>query len=142
MLGLFEREGAPWKAKEGIPQDFSFGEIEADWDRMTPFVEDAMSRVPIVQNYGIKALFCGPESFTPDNSPMVGESPELRNYFVRVDLRRLKLYCCYTRMLTFICITPFDILSGSGRLEFDWDSHWRRCGPPPGPVDQGKTCAR
>lgn len=69
MLGLFEREGAPWKP-EGIPQDFSFGEIEPDWERMMPYLEDAMSRVPIVKDFGIKALFCGPESFTPDNAPM------------------------------------------------------------------------
>ena len=69
MLGLFEREGAPWKPG-GIPKDFSFGEIEPDWERMMPYLEDAMSRVPIVQDYGIKTLFCGPESFTPDNNPM------------------------------------------------------------------------
>jgi glycine/D-amino acid oxidase-like deaminating enzyme len=69
MLGLFERDGAPWRP-EGIPEDFSFGEIEADWERMLPYLEDAMSRVPIVQDYGIKTLFCGPESFTPDNNPM------------------------------------------------------------------------
>lgn len=71
MLGLFERDGAPWKAtKDGVPNDFVFGEIEPDWERMMPYLEDAMSRVPIVKDYGIKALFCGPESFTPDNSPM------------------------------------------------------------------------
>lgn len=33
MLGLFESKGAVWNAK-AIPQDFSFGEIEPDWDRM------------------------------------------------------------------------------------------------------------
>lgn len=30
----------------------------------------------------MKTFFCGPESFTPDLGPIVGESPELRNYFV------------------------------------------------------------
>uniref|UniRef100_A0A7S3L292 FAD dependent oxidoreductase domain-containing protein n=1 Tax=Amphora coffeiformis TaxID=265554 RepID=A0A7S3L292_9STRA len=88
MLGLFERDGAPWRP-EGIPGDFSFGEIAPDWDRMMPYLEDAMSRVPIVQNYGIKSLFCGPESFTPDNNPMVGESPELRNFYVAAGLNSI-----------------------------------------------------
>ena len=32
MLGLFESMGAPWNVGE-IPKDFSFGEIEPDWDR-------------------------------------------------------------------------------------------------------------
>ncbi len=32
MLGLFESTGASWNAEDGIPNDFSFGEIEPDWD--------------------------------------------------------------------------------------------------------------
>lgn len=30
----------------------------------------------------MKTFFCGPESFTPDLGPIVGEAPELKNYFV------------------------------------------------------------
>ena len=45
MLGLFEPVCAPWKV-EGIPDDFSFGSIPPDWDRMGPYVEKAMRRVP------------------------------------------------------------------------------------------------
>jgi glycine cleavage system aminomethyltransferase T/glycine/D-amino acid oxidase-like deaminating enzyme len=81
MIGLFEPEAAPWKV-EGVPEDFSFGEIPPDWDRMAPFVSRAMERVPISQETGIRKMFCGPESFTPDLQPVVGESSELRNYFV------------------------------------------------------------
>jgi glycine/D-amino acid oxidase-like deaminating enzyme len=43
MVGLFEAEAAAWNIKK-IPDDFSFGEIEPDWDRMTPYVEKAMKR--------------------------------------------------------------------------------------------------
>jgi 4-methylaminobutanoate oxidase (formaldehyde-forming) len=88
MLGLFEREGASWKS-EGIPDDFSFGELQPDWDRMLPYVEEAMKLVPVVQDVGIKTLFCGPESFTPDGSPIIGESHELRNYYVAAGLNSL-----------------------------------------------------
>ena len=42
----------------------------------------AMQRVPISMNVGVKKFFCGPESFTPDLQPIVGEAPELKNYFV------------------------------------------------------------
>jgi glycine cleavage system aminomethyltransferase T len=41
-----------------------------------------MSRVPISKEVGIKKFFCGPESFTPDLSAIIGEAPELKNYFV------------------------------------------------------------
>lgn len=88
MVGLFEPVCAPWKI-EGIPNDFSFGELPPDWERMTPFLEKAMSRVPVTSEIGMKKFFCGPESFTPDLRPIVGEAPELRGYFVAAGLNSI-----------------------------------------------------
>jgi glycine cleavage system aminomethyltransferase T/glycine/D-amino acid oxidase-like deaminating enzyme len=88
MIGLFEPVCAPWNVR-GIPDDFSFGEIQPDWDRMAGYIETAMQRVPISMNAGVRKLFCGPESFTPDLSPCVGEAPELRNYFVAAGLNSI-----------------------------------------------------
>ena len=88
LVGLFEPVCAPWNI-EGIPIDFSFGEIQPDWERMGPYLEQAMNRVPISLQVGIKKFFCGPESFTPDLRPIVGEAPELRNYFVAAGLNSI-----------------------------------------------------
>jgi 4-methylaminobutanoate oxidase (formaldehyde-forming) len=88
MVGLFEPVCAPWKI-EGIPKDFSFGEIPPDWDRMTPYLEKAMSRVPRTLEVGVKKFFCGPESFTPDLRPIIGEAPEVKNYFVAAGLNSI-----------------------------------------------------
>lgn len=88
MIGLFEPVCAPWNVKK-IPQDFSFGEINPDWDRMAPYLEKAMGRVPMSMNVGVKKFFCGPESFTPDLRPIVGEAPELKNYFVAAGLNSI-----------------------------------------------------
>ena len=88
MLGLFEPACAPWGV-DGVPDGFSFGEISPDWDRMAPYLERTMSRIPVVEQAGIKKLFCGPESFTPDLAPVVGEAPELRNYFVAAGLNSI-----------------------------------------------------
>jgi len=88
MVGLFEPVCAPWKV-EGIPSDFTFGELPPDWERMTPFLERALSRVPITTEVGMKKFFCGPESFTPDLRPIVGEAPELRGYFVAAGLNSI-----------------------------------------------------
>jgi glycine/D-amino acid oxidase-like deaminating enzyme len=88
MIGLFEPVCAPWQV-EGVPDDFSFGELPPDWERMAPYIETAMRRVPITMEVGVKKLFCGPESFTPDLRPIVGEAPELRNYFVAAGLNSI-----------------------------------------------------
>jgi len=88
MVGLFEGEAAAWNV-ESIPDTFSFGEISPDWERMAPFLEAAMSRVPTTMEVGAKTFFCGPESFTPDLAPVVGEAPELRNYFVAAGLNSI-----------------------------------------------------
>ena len=88
MVGLFEPVCAPWKVG-GIPQSFSFGTLPPDWDRMGPYVEKAMNRVPISLTSGVKLFFCGPESFTPDLAPCMGEAPELDNYFVAAGLNSI-----------------------------------------------------
>ncbi|MFZ9886910.1 MAG: GcvT family protein [Myxococcota bacterium] len=88
MIGLFEPICAPWKVN-GIPEDFAFGEIAPDWERMAPWIERAMQRVPLSLELGVKKLFCGPESFTPDMRPCLGESPELRNYFIAAGLNSI-----------------------------------------------------
>ncbi|HEY2508609.1 MAG TPA: FAD-dependent oxidoreductase [Streptosporangiaceae bacterium] len=88
MLGMFEPVCAPWHV-DGIPADFSFGELPPDWDRMGPFLEKTMSRIPVSSQVGIRKFFCGPESFTPDLAPVVGEAPELRNYFVAAGLNSI-----------------------------------------------------
>jgi len=88
MIGLFEPVCAPWKVN-GVPDDFSFGEIQPDWERMTPFLEKAMSRIPASQEAGLLKFFCGPESFTPDMGVAFGEAPEIQNYFVAAGLNSI-----------------------------------------------------
>ena len=88
MIGLFEPVCAPWNVG-AIPHDVSFASLQPDWDRMGPYVERAMSRVPISTETGIRTFFCGPESFTPDLAPIVGEAPEIANYFVAAGLNSI-----------------------------------------------------
>ena len=44
---------------------------------------------PISIEVGVTKFFCGPESFTPDLQPVVGEAPELKNYFVAAGLNSI-----------------------------------------------------
>ena len=88
MVGLFESEAASWNVGQ-IPRHFSYGEIDPDWERMAPFLEKAMARVPKTMESGVMKFFCGPESFTPDLAPIVGEAPELKKYFVCAGLNSI-----------------------------------------------------
>ncbi len=88
MVGLFEPVAAPWSLDK-VPDDFSFGEIPSDWDRLGPFLEYAMEILPNLANVGIRKLFTGPESFTPDNGFLIGEAPELDNFFVAAGFNSL-----------------------------------------------------
>ncbi len=81
MVGLFEPRAAPWSL-DGVPATSSFRTLPPDWDRMAPYLERAMDRVPITHEVGIRTFFCGPESFTPDLAPVVGEAPGLAGCFV------------------------------------------------------------
>jgi 4-methylaminobutanoate oxidase (formaldehyde-forming) len=56
MIGLFEPVCAPWNVG-GIPNDVSFATLQPDWDRMGPYVERAMSRVPVSADTGIRTFF-------------------------------------------------------------------------------------
>lgn len=88
MVGLFEPVSAPWSL-DGIPDDFSFGEIPSNWDRLGPFLEIAMETLPDTENVGIRKLFTGPESFTPDNGFLIGQAPELDGFFIAAGMNSL-----------------------------------------------------
>ncbi|HEY6823675.1 MAG TPA: FAD-dependent oxidoreductase [Steroidobacteraceae bacterium] len=88
MVGIFEDVARPWKVA-GIPEDFSFGEIPPDWERMQPYLERACGRVPVLAHTGVKLLFCGPESFTADHNYLMGEAPNLKGFFVAAGFNSL-----------------------------------------------------
>ncbi len=90
LVGAFEPNARPW-GMDGIPEDFSFGEISGDFSHFEPVLLDAMRRVPALEQAGIQKFFCGPESFTPDVRYHLGESPELANCFVAAGLNSIGL---------------------------------------------------
>ncbi len=81
LLRLFEPEAIPW-GRDSVSQEFNFGEKNSPWDRIRPYIEEAMKRIPIMQDVGVQKLFCRPETFTPDLGPLMGEAPELKNFFI------------------------------------------------------------
>ena len=80
LLGCFEPNAKPW-GHEGIPDDFCFDSLPEDYDHFEPILEMAVKRVPALENAGIQLFFNGPESFTPDDRYLLGETPEVKNLF-------------------------------------------------------------
>jgi heterotetrameric sarcosine oxidase gamma subunit len=82
VIGGFEPEAKPWVAPDKIPYPFEFQLLSEDWDHFQILMDNALLRIPALDDTGIKKLYNGPESFTPDNQFILGEAPELANFFV------------------------------------------------------------
>ncbi len=81
LLGAFEPVAKPW-GMDGIPEDFCFDQLPEDFDHFEPILEQAINRFPLLAETGIHTFFNGPESFTPDDRYYLGETPQLKNFWV------------------------------------------------------------
>ncbi len=83
LLGIFEGKSIPAFDKTNkVPEDFSFGEFPENFEHFEPYLNSCMKRFPILEKIGIRKFFAGPESFTPDTNTLLGEVPEIKNFFV------------------------------------------------------------
>lgn len=81
VMGGYEPNPIPWATK-GIPKGFHYSLLDSNFDHFEQLMELALGRVPALEHAGIKTLTNGPESFTPDGNFIIGEAPELSNFFV------------------------------------------------------------
>ncbi len=81
VMGGFEPKAKPWRV-DPIPATFRFELLGEDWDQFEILMKNAIHRTPCLETAQVKMLLNGPESFTPDGNFILGEAPELRNYFV------------------------------------------------------------
>jgi sarcosine dehydrogenase len=81
VMGGYEPNPIPW-ALDGIPAGFHFALLDSNSDHFEPIMQEALARVPALETAGIKRFINGPESFTPDGNFILGEAPELKNFYV------------------------------------------------------------
>ncbi|MBV8804253.1 MAG: FAD-dependent oxidoreductase, partial [Sinobacteraceae bacterium] len=123
LVGWFEPEAKPW-GTHGIPESFSFEQLPEDLEHIEPLLAAAARRVPALQSAGVQVFFNGPESFTPDDRYLLGESPEVAGLFVAAGFNSIGIQSA----------------GGAGKVLADWivDGHppmdlWdvdiRRCMP-------------
>ncbi|TDL78088.1 FAD-dependent oxidoreductase [Palleronia sediminis] len=102
-LGPYERGGQPFWTDAPMPEDFSFQLFPDDLDRLEPYIEDAMARVPLLGTAGISRVINGPIPYAPDGLPLIGPMPGVPDAFEA-------------------CVFTFGIAQagGAGKLLTDW----------------------
>ena len=73
VMGGYERNPEPW-GLDGIPADFNGKLLEEDWERFDELLQNAVVRVPELEEAEVVRLINGPEAFTPDGEFILGES--------------------------------------------------------------------
>jgi glycine cleavage system aminomethyltransferase T len=81
LIGFFEPRAKPL-SKAQLPDGFSFASLPEDWDHLETYIANAINRYPVLETAGIKLLFTGPESFTPDGAFLMGPAPGVRGLYV------------------------------------------------------------
>ncbi|MEZ5660034.1 MAG: FAD-dependent oxidoreductase [Burkholderiaceae bacterium] len=108
LIGAFEPHAKPW-ALAGIPKTFCFDSLPDDIEHFEPVLEKAIARIPVLADTGIATWFNGPESFTPDNQYLLGETAELRDLFVACGFNSIGIQSA----------------GGAGRVLADWIANRR-----------------
>lgn len=81
VIGGFEPDAKCWDPY-GPEGDRPFLELPEDWEQFAPFMEAALALMPGLAIIGIQRFMNGPESFTADTRPLVGEVPEVDGLYV------------------------------------------------------------
>ncbi|MCA0272135.1 MAG: FAD-dependent oxidoreductase [Proteobacteria bacterium] len=81
VIGGFEPHAKCWNP-HGLDGDRPYIEFSEDWDQFAPFMEAALALIPSLEKTGIQHFMNGPESFTVDSRPLIGQTNEVDGLFV------------------------------------------------------------
>jgi dimethylglycine dehydrogenase len=84
LMGIYESTGLTeaW-APRGFPEWEAFNELfPDDLDRIAPWLERAIERMPIFGEVGIRRVINGAIPHTPDGAPLLGPAAHLRNFWM------------------------------------------------------------
>jgi len=71
MVGAFDEDAKTIDAAS-LPEPFAFTLFPPAWDKFAPYFEKAVAIFPALETAPIRRFVNGPESFTPDNAPLIG----------------------------------------------------------------------
>lgn len=71
MVGAFDEDAKTIDAA-ALPEPFAFTLFPPAWDKIAPYFEKAVTIFPSLETAPIRRFVNGPESFTPDDVPLIG----------------------------------------------------------------------
>jgi sarcosine dehydrogenase len=81
VMGGYEPNPQGWVTGD-IPPNWEFRLFDDDFDHFGQHLEQAIARVPALEQTGVKQMINGAESFTPDGNFILGSAPECDNMYV------------------------------------------------------------
>ncbi len=81
LIGIYEKENPNSVWEEFCPWEAENELFAADYDRIMPWLEQAMDRMPVLAPLGILREVHGAISHPPDGNPLIGPAPNVRNYW-------------------------------------------------------------
>ncbi|MEM9498946.1 MAG: FAD-dependent oxidoreductase, partial [Pseudomonadota bacterium] len=81
LIGIYEKENQNSVWHDHCPWEYENWLFEADYDRVMPYLEESLNRMPIFAELGIQREVHGAISHPPDGNPLIGPAPGVRNYW-------------------------------------------------------------
>ncbi len=81
LIGIYEKENPNAVWIDECPWDYENWLFDADYDRVMPYLEESLNRMPIFAELGIQREVHGAISHPPDGNPLIGPAPGVRNYW-------------------------------------------------------------
>lgn len=81
LIGIYEKENPNTVWEDSCPWEAENFLFEPDYERVMPWLEQAMDRMPIFAELGIKQDIHGAISHPPDGNPLIGPAPGVKNYW-------------------------------------------------------------
>jgi dimethylglycine dehydrogenase len=81
VLGIYEK-GAPCCYMDGPSEQSEYELFQGELDRLEPYIETAIARVPAFGELGIKKVYNGAIAYTPDGSPIIGPAWDRKNFWL------------------------------------------------------------
>ncbi len=81
LIGIYEKENPNTVWEGGCPWDIEHELFEPDYDRIFPWLSNAMERMPVLAELGIKRTVHGAISHPPDGNPLIGPAAGAPNYW-------------------------------------------------------------
>lgn len=81
LIGIYEKANPNTVWEDHCPWDAENELFDADYERVMPWLEESLNRMPVFADLGIARDMHGAISHPPDGNPLIGPAPGVRNYW-------------------------------------------------------------